>query len=140
MAPQIEVSETTYNRLESLAEGFDTPERVIERLLSAYEGKPLEYGSSRHQDNSPRVLRRPDPEFYPSNINEFKKLLIKNKQAYRLMTFADGRTEMSLWNASRIDEDSDILGNIYSGVLRGWKQKSIVRAQFAIEQADLSSA
>ena len=33
MAPNIRISEGTYQRLDSLATGFDTPENVIKRLL-----------------------------------------------------------------------------------------------------------
>ena len=37
MSPSIQLSATLYQRLEGHAQGFDTPENVIERLLNAYE-------------------------------------------------------------------------------------------------------
>jgi restriction system protein len=37
MSEVIRISEPTYNRLESLARGFDTPGNVIDRLLDFYE-------------------------------------------------------------------------------------------------------
>lgn len=37
MSEVIRISEATYNRLESLARGFDTPGNVIDRLLDFYE-------------------------------------------------------------------------------------------------------
>jgi len=38
MSEVIRISEPTFNRLESLARGFDTPGNVIDRLLDFYEG------------------------------------------------------------------------------------------------------
>jgi hypothetical protein len=42
MTKLIEVSEGVFSRLEALAVGFDTPCRVIERLLEGSEGQPPE--------------------------------------------------------------------------------------------------
>ncbi len=39
MTENIKVSDETYNRLGAHAVGFESPERVIERLLDHYEGK-----------------------------------------------------------------------------------------------------
>ena len=40
MSQVIRISESIYERLESMAKGFDTPGNVIERLLEFYEKNP----------------------------------------------------------------------------------------------------
>jgi hypothetical protein len=137
MSPTIQLSAALYKRLEEHAQGFDTPENVIERLLNSHE---INSGAD-DEDFIPSMgspdLARPEPIFYPSDINKFKDLLLQNKQAYRRITYRDGTAKLSVWNAERFDAGSNLLGNIYSGVLRNWSQKGIVRAEFAIEKQDL---
>ena len=137
MSPNIELSDTIYERLASHAQGFDTPERVIERLLFSYENGGTHTPQEVVKTPADSVLHRPEPVFYPGNIEEFKQLLMAQKHVYRRISFQDGTSKLSIWKAGRIDAQSNILGNIYSGVLRDWKQKGITKAEFAIKQQDL---
>ncbi|WP_211234249.1 MULTISPECIES: hypothetical protein [Aliagarivorans] len=117
MAKVIEVSESTYQRLENLAVGFDSPESVICRLLDSVEGKP---------ESKPSVV------FNPEDEDEFKRLLIERKEAEVLLFKLDGTREVLHWRASRFSPTSSLRGNLWSGVLRDWKKKGIKRAEFSI--------
>ncbi len=69
MPINITLSDETFRRLENLAVGFDTPERVIERLLDVIElngDKPTE--------------SRPNLEFIPDEVT-FKNELLTSKRA-----------------------------------------------------------
>ena len=137
MSPTIQLSHKTYKRLETQAHGFDTPESVIERLLDQLEALPTTMATEDPaRDGVEAPLTRPQPIFYPSNSQEFKRLLLEKKQAYRRITYVSGESKMSVWKAERFDESSSVLGNIYSGVLRDWQDKGIIRAEFAIERED----
>ncbi|MBH0068980.1 MULTISPECIES: hypothetical protein [Pseudoalteromonas] len=113
----IEISSTTYSRLEKIAEGFDTPEAVIVRLLDNAEGK---------------VEIKPELKFYPTDENSFKAQLIENKEAEVVLYKVDGTREITRWKANRLSETSNLRGNLWSGFLRGWKTKGIKSAEFSI--------
>lgn len=138
MSPTIQVSAAIYKRLESHADGFDTPENVIERLLNSYDratdptGEAVMVSSTEEE-----LLTRPEPVFYPEDIDEFKRQLLRLRQATHRITYQDGTSKLGVWNANRLDKSSSVLGNIYSGLLRDWKAKGIVRAEFAIDRSDL---
>ena len=57
MSPTIKLKDEIYNRLASLAEGFDTPANVIERLLNHYEGTAESTKSDETQQTPKKVLR-----------------------------------------------------------------------------------
>lgn len=115
--PEIEISKETFGRLESKAVGFDTPELVIKRLLDEAEGKP---------ESKPIIV------FEPADETEFKRLLLNTREAEIALYKTDDSREMICWNASRFNEGSNLRANLWSGYLRGWKDKSIVRAELAI--------
>ena len=58
MSPMIKVDARTYKRLETLAVGFDTPAKVIERLLNSYE-----VGNHHNGDDTPSPSSPPQPPF-----------------------------------------------------------------------------
>ena len=58
--PVIRISNELYKRLESQAQGFDTPASVIERLLDASENKP--FSAARVESND---MDRPELVFVP---------------------------------------------------------------------------
>jgi hypothetical protein len=138
MSPTIQLSAAIYKRLESHAEGFDTPESVVERLLNSYDrlADPSGEETTVSLAHEP-ILTRPEPAFYPSDIGEFKRQLLHQKQATRRITYQDGTMKLGIWNADRMDASSSVQGNINSGVLRDWKSKGIVRVEFAIDRNDL---
>lgn len=120
----ITLSDATYNRLAALARGFETPEQVINRLIDAVHADP---------STKPELL------LCPPNEDEFKNALLVSKQAKVEMFRKDGTCETGIWKARSISKDSSILSNIWSGYLRNWKEKEIVRAVFTVQDAPAAS-
>jgi hypothetical protein len=139
MCPVIRVSDDLYTRLERLAEGFDTPTKVIERLLNEHEAHGGRF-DSRKESPAPTPNRQPELIFHPADEGEFKSLLIQQKKAYVVLHKSDRSTDRSVWRARQFSETSSLRGNLWSGYLRGWNKKGIVKAEFAIKQKDLSRA
>ncbi|MEX3074100.1 hypothetical protein AB3Y13_20315 [Vibrio alginolyticus] len=117
MTHTIDITVETYSRLEKLAVGFDSPEAVIKRLLDKAEGKPE---------------TKPTLTFIPEDEIEFKRELIKSKEAEVVLYKVDGTREVSRWNANRLTESSNLRGNLWSGLLRNWKEKGIQKAHFVV--------
>ncbi|EPR5524685.1 TPA: hypothetical protein ACVU5U_003959 [Vibrio parahaemolyticus] len=117
MTRTIEITVETYARLEKLAVGFDSPEAVINRLLDQAEGKP---------ETKPTLM------FFPEDETEFKRELIKTKEAEVVLYKVDGTREVSRWNANKLTESSNLRGNLWSGLLRNWKEKGIKKAEFSV--------
>lgn len=120
MAATISVSDDVYRRLESLAVGFDTPERVIERLL---DGVALE--GSRGAESKPTLT------FIPDEV-AFKNELLARKKAQVVLHLKDGGRDVLYWNATRLQPSSNLRANLWSGFLRNWKDKGIVSAEFSV--------
>ena len=140
MSQVIRIPEPLYKRLESYAQGFDTPANVIERILNYYEA---------NSDKAQKNVLKPKKEirkhasnleiiFYPEGVDAFKQALLKNKQAYVRLFKVDGTEEVKVWNASKFTTDSDINGNLRSGYLRSWKTKGIYKAVVAINEKDIT--
>ena len=126
MCPVIRISDELYERLESQAIGFDTPAALIERLLDKCDGI--------EKSVSPESPKRPDLIFSPSDEDKFKKLLLRKKSAAVKLHKVDGSIENRSWNADRLSETSNVRGNLWSGLLRGWKKKGIVKAELTIAE------
>ncbi|MFA0078993.1 hypothetical protein AB4427_12735 [Vibrio artabrorum] len=119
----IDVKDSTFKRLEKLVIGFDTPDAVINRLIDSYENKKT---------------TKPILSFYPEE-SDFLRLLVKNGAAEVTIHKENGSTEEVTWKANKLNFDSNLRGNIWSGFLRGWKERGIVSAHFAISgSCDLS--
>lgn len=127
MPPVIRVSESLYQRLSAHAEGFDTPANVIEKLLNQIEGIPASTGSMGDDG-----VHRPKLHFFPSE-DTFRKGLIEGKAGQVVLYYADGSKKEKQWHTSRFTERSNLRGNIWSGLLRGWEEKQIVSAEFHME-------
>lgn len=117
MTHTLNVTDETFQRLEARAVGFDKPEAVIIRLLDEAEGKKT---------------AKPELIFQPLDEIKFKEQLLKTKEAEIILFKADGSSEKLYWNASRFTEQSNLRGNLWSGYLRGWKKKNIVKAEISI--------
>jgi len=117
MKNTIELTQTTFARLELLAKGFDTPEAVIIRLLDNGEG---------------RTETKPTLHFQPIDENEFKQKLIESKEAEVVIYKSDATREVLRWRANRLSESSNLRGNLWSGLLRGWKSKNIKSVELSI--------
>ena len=131
MCPVIRISDELYSRLESHAVGFDTPSALIERLLDSVEG--IEKTDVDDVGNKPTLIFEPQDEVL------FKELLLRDKKASVLLHKSNGSVERRIWNANRITESSNIRGNLWSGLLRGWKAKGIVKAELSILSGDANS-
>jgi hypothetical protein len=117
MKNTIEITQTTFVRLEQLAEGFDTPEALIIRLLDNIDGKT---------DTKPTL------HFNPVDEAEFKLRLIESKEAEVVIYKNDNSREIVKWKANRLSESSNLRGNLWSGLLRGWKSKQIKSVYLSI--------
>jgi hypothetical protein len=117
MKNTIEITQTTFVRLEQLAEGFDTPEAVIIRLLDNIDGK---------------TETKPTLHFDPVDEAEFKLRLIESKEAEVVIYKNDDSREIVKWKANRLSESSNLRGNLWSGLLRGWKSKQIKSVYLSI--------
>ncbi len=148
MNKNIEIPQTLYDRLATHAKGFETPASVIERLVDFYEQHneqpsatpttpPHASGTSTSTSPVVREHGKLQIEFFPSDLRQFKAFLLRSKQAWVLLHRSDGTKDLHLWNASRFTEKSDVLGNLRSGYLRGWRDKGIIKAEIAIEKSEL---
>ncbi|NOH84777.1 hypothetical protein F0249_13225 [Vibrio sp. 03-59-1] len=120
----IKISKELYKRLSTHSVGFETHERVIEKLLDHYEAK----------DN----LDRPVVEFVP-NESEFKRNLIQQNFAWKELHFNDGSVKIEEWVASQFKETSSLRSNIWSGPLRDWKSKNVSKLILSIEKPSIKS-
>jgi hypothetical protein len=120
MPVNITLSDETFRRLENLAVGFDTPERVIERLLDVVE-----------LNGDTPTESRPNLEFIPDELT-FKNELLTRKRAQVILYFKDGDRDVLHWNASRLRPKSNLRANLWSGFLRNWKEKGIVSAELSV--------
>jgi len=124
MKNTIEITQTTFARLEQLAEGFDTPEAVIIRLLDDIDG---------------RTETKPTLHFDPTDEAEFKLRLIESKEAEVVIYKNDDSREIVKWKANRLSESSNLRGNLWSGLLRGWKSKKIKSVDLSILPQGINS-
>ena len=120
MPVTISISDNVYRRLERLAVGFDTPERVIERLLDSIE----EAGPKSNEG-------KPSLTFVPDEI-AFKNELITHKRAQVVLHLKNGDRDVIHWNASRFKPSSNLRANLWSGILRNWKDKGITSAELSV--------
>jgi len=114
MMPQITLSDAVYKRLEQHATGFDTPEQVISRLLNFAEG-------ASHS--------KPELSFCPEDDKEFKAAFIASGHAEVVLYYNSGKRDVIHWEAKRFNEDSNLRANLWSGYLRNWKDKGIIKAE-----------
>lgn len=136
MSHVLRMTSQLYKRLETHAKGFDTPANVIERLLDYYE---LNNNIESTKTLEPDYTTPSDLEILlcPEDKSEFKKLLLADKRAYVRLYKTDESHETKEWNASRFRESSNLMGNLRSGPLRGWKGKGVRKAVIAIKKEDL---
>ena len=132
MCPVIRVSEELFTRLESHAIGFDTPSAVIERLLDKYDGVNKDQKVDLVDIDKEYTYVKPELIFNPTNEDEFKRRLLQEKQANVVIYLSNGSIEEHKWIANKFSDSSNLRGNLWSGFLRGWKKKGIVKAELSI--------
>lgn len=118
----ITISEETYQKLANLAIGFDTPDNVIQRLLNSVGSLDILDDSSK-----PKLI------FVPNEAS-FKNELISKRRAEVILYFKDGSRDVIQWNASKFQYSSNLRANLWSGILRNWKEKGIISAEFSVLQ------
>ncbi len=146
MSKVIRITDEVYERLEKLAKGFDTPSKIIGTLLDKNEeklpgtavlgGKDVNDGAP--QPPPPLLITKPEIRYFPSPEGRFKQKLLTNKKAYLKIFFLDGQTQTKEWTISRFSDESSVKQNLFSGYLRGWREKKIWRIDVAIDQEDLT--
>jgi len=139
MNKQIEIPSTLYEQLGSLARGFETPAQVIERLVHHFLSARKETEATpppppEHAHLPPKL----EPEFFPSDKKEFKRLLLTHRRAWVILYKTDGTIDEKIWDAQNFSKDSDLVGNLRSGYLRNWRDKGIYMAKIAINKADIT--
>lgn len=118
---KIDISDKTYKRLSELAQGFDTPDVVINRLIDSVAKIPE---------------RKPTIIFNPSNEADFKAALLDTRLAEVCITYIDKPKTFSVWNADKFKGSSNLKANLWSGFLRGWKDKGISNISLTILDTD----
>ncbi|MDR0529474.1 MAG: hypothetical protein LBG69_07705 [Zoogloeaceae bacterium] len=74
--------------------------------------------------------RKPELIFKPSE-DAIKQQLIRGGVVYVTLYKKDGSEEHKEWKGNNFIEKSNLRGNIWSGYLRNWEQKGIVKAVFS---------
>lgn len=141
MEQQVTMKSSVFRRLESHAKGFDTPASVIERILDFYEEHQnclQDKNQEKSKVNLPVKSFELEVKFFPDGESEFKKVLLEKKLAWIKLYKTDGTSEQKLWKAHDFTEKSNLMGNLRSGYLRGWRDKGICKAVLAIEKSDIS--
>jgi hypothetical protein len=118
----ITLTDDTFRRLENRVIGFETPEMVIKRLLDEIEGK----------SKKPKII------FDSNDEDKFKRELLKTKSAEIVLYNSSNEREIIHWNAERFSENSNLRANLWSGHLRDWKKRNIVKVELAILPKDNS--
>jgi hypothetical protein len=131
----IRISDELYSRLESYVEGFDTPASVIERILNDYEGVE----ASPEKDGEPKIQKKPELVFHPSDEKEFLKKLVERKVVWVNIHYVDKSIKTEPWYADRMQMTSNLRANIWSGRLRDWKVKGITKAEFYFDPKDFQT-
>ena len=126
----LRISQGLYSRLEAHAKGFDTPAQVIERILNAFESSNPSITTSLPETE---LIAKPTPKlsFYP-NEEEFRLSLLNGHKNKVLIRYQDGTVCTKPWHTSRFSQSSNLRGNIWSGILRGWKSQDIIAAEFHV--------
>ena len=79
--------------------------------------------------------------FFPADEALFKAQLITEKKAYFVLYHNNGSiTPINEWIAANFTDASNLRGNIFTGQLRRWRQRGIVKAAFAIRRSDLENS
>jgi predicted CopG family antitoxin len=115
----IEITKELYERLANLAQGFESPNDVIERLLDSSQ--------------SSSTASKPELSFIPSE-EEFKQQLLTEKHAWKKFEYLDGTLKFEPWLASRFSVKSNLRANLWSGALRDWQNKGIKKLTLSIEK------
>jgi hypothetical protein len=120
-----------------ISDGYD--ENYINDILNnivisykAINNQPPISGTMNGTDEKYNINYGGEIEFRP-NRNTFRENLLRVHRADYTIIYSNGREDKFTWNANNISETSDIINNIRSGPLRGWKDKGIIKAIFEVK-------
>ena len=82
---------------------------MISNLLDENDG--FEIDNNKNKQNEINIL---PIELFPSDSELFRSELLKSKQAAITIYYNNGDNERKIWNASKIKQNSNILGNLRS--------------------------
>lgn len=123
-----------YNRLASLARGFDTPADVISRLIDVYDSGVGSVPLQPILPSAPVAKRSTALEIVlsPEKEEDFKRAFLRKGTAMVKIYKMDGTCTVNEWRLNRFSADSSVKGNLMSGRLRGWKDKGIYKAEVMV--------
>jgi hypothetical protein len=104
---------------------------MISNLLDENDG--FEIDNNNNKQNEINIL---PIELFPSDSELFRSELLKSKQAAITIYYNNGDNERKIWNASKINQNSNILGNIRSRqeFRNGkWQKGNIAKVVVAVE-------
>lgn len=133
MEQQVSIPLALYKRLESHAKGFDTPAIVLERLLDYYEKNSGETSSTQAVYTPEVSTVDLELVFLPNDEEEFKSQLLESRKAWICLHYLNGDKRVKTWNIKEFGPTSNLRGNLFSGYLRGWRNKGVYRAEVAID-------
>jgi hypothetical protein len=105
--------------------GIEPPAPVVRS--KAGKGKALDPIQGEHSIAS----QKPIIEYYVAGkkvmSNVFAEALSQSKMALRTVYYSDGSSKTTEWDAKSFTSESNLSHNIYSGPLRNWPSKGIVK-------------
>lgn len=114
----VSITEANFKRLEALTIGFDTPDSVISRLLDQAESRP---------EKKPKII------FNPSTEEQFKTELLQSRLAEVCLHTNESKNQQYFsWEAHKLKPESNLKANLWSGFLRGWKNKGINKIELTV--------
>lgn len=124
MSQVIRISDQLFKRLEKYAQGFDTPAKVVEKILDEYEGVE----SINPDLDMVEPSNHLDMIFEDGDEESFKIAFLNCGVASVEIFYTNGSAESYQWKKNNFTEKSSAKGNLMSGRLRGWKEKGIIKA------------
>ena len=100
---------------------------VKEKPATALGGVKPARDKTMHQPNQVQLI------LTPADIVAFKRELLNTRHAQRIITYANGRQEITTWDASKIRPETDILNNIKSAPF--WRhrfERGITRVEITV--------
>ena len=140
MSQVIRISDDLYKRLEVYASGFDTPAKVIEKILDEFEGVKSEFVTGQSTSDNFEIQPSSNLEiiYFADSEEDFKQQLLDAKKAFLKIYFTNNTSEIKEWDASRFSSSSRVDGNLRSGYLRGWKERGIFKAEVTVNRDDFT--
>lgn len=110
---------------------------MISNLLDENDG--FEIDNNKNKQNDINIL---PIELFPSDSELFRSELLKSKQAAITIYYNNGDNERKIWNASKIKQNSNILGNLRSRKefrYRNWQIANIEKIVVEVIKNNLSN-